>query len=63
MAERLLTTQEVADYLGVPLASLYAWNMRGTGPRYVKVGRYARYRPIDVETWLSRQYANPQGAA
>lgn len=29
MTERLLTTQEVADYLGVPVATLYRWRTAG----------------------------------
>ena len=31
----LLTAQELADYLGVPVATLYAWRYRGDGPRFV----------------------------
>jgi excisionase family DNA binding protein len=51
MVERLLTIQEVADLLNVPVATIYGWNSRGTGPKYHKLGRHARYRPSDVVAW------------
>lgn len=46
---------EVASYLGVPPATLTQWAHKGKGPRYVIVGRHARYRWEDVEKWLSEQ--------
>jgi len=55
--EKLLSAQEVADLLGIPLASLYAWNSRGVGPRRVHVGKYVRYRPVDVDNFVTEQYA------
>jgi excisionase family DNA binding protein len=50
--EKLLTRQEVAEALHVPLATLHGWASRGLGPAYLIVGRHARYRPSDVEAWL-----------
>lgn len=49
---RLLTTQELADYLGVPVSTVYAWRARGTAPEAVRVGRYTRYRMSAVSAWL-----------
>ena len=54
MTDRLLSAQEVADYLGVPLATLYAWRSRNLAPRGVKVGRHIRFRPVDVERWVDQ---------
>jgi len=48
-----LPTREVADYLGVPVQTIYRWASRGTGPTRLRVGRYVRYRKADVERWLS----------
>lgn len=62
MAEKLLTAQEVADYLGVPLATLYQWRTKGTAPRAVKVGRHIRFRPVDLQAWCDRN-ADPVPAA
>lgn len=52
MKGKLLTTQNVADYLGVPVATIYQWKYLGTGPRAIRVGRHLRFRPGDVESWL-----------
>ncbi|TDT95340.1 AlpA family transcriptional regulator [Streptomyces sp. 846.5] len=52
---KLATAQEVADYCGVPLATVYAWSSRGSGPTFIKVGRHLRARWADVERWLDSQ--------
>ena len=58
--DRLLTVQELADYLGVPVATLYQWRHRGEGPPGFRVGRYIRYRRNDVEQWIrDRLEADP----
>jgi excisionase family DNA binding protein len=56
-AERraLGTAEEVAEYLGVPVATLYQWRYHDKGPRASKVGRHIRYRWADVEAWLDSQ--------
>lgn len=55
----LLTPQEVADFLAVPVLTLQTWRGRGTGPRSYRVGRHVRYRREDVESWLEEQAAVP----
>jgi excisionase family DNA binding protein len=55
MSEGLLTVQEVADYLGVPRATIYAWRRDGIGPAGYRVGRHIRYRREHVEAWLEQQ--------
>jgi predicted DNA-binding transcriptional regulator AlpA len=52
---RLWTIEDVAEFLAIPPQTLYRWNYLGTGPRRIKVGRYVRYRPEDVEAWLEEQ--------
>lgn len=59
----LATRKDVANYLGVPVNTLVQWAHRGSGPKYVRVGRYARYDWRDVERWLSEQQHGGQGAA
>lgn len=51
-ARRLATVEEVSDYLGVPIDTLYVWRSRGKGPRAGKVGKHLRYRWDDVEAWF-----------
>ncbi len=58
MASRvpLGSTEEVAAYLGdIPVKTLIQWRYKGTGPKYVKVGKYVRYRWSDVDAWLAGQ--------
>lgn len=50
--DRLLTLEEVAGYLQVPVKTLYDWRHRGLGPTGLRVGRYVRYRQADVDAWL-----------
>jgi excisionase family DNA binding protein len=57
MAEKLLSPQEVADHLGVPLATVYGWRSNRKGPRGARIGRHIRYRESDVESWIDGQYA------
>lgn len=51
----LATPEQVSEYLGVPVQTLYMWRYRGTGPRSSRVGRHIRYRWVDVERWLDEQ--------
>lgn len=57
---RLLTVQDLANYLGVPVATIYAWRYRRQGPPGFRVGRYLRFRRSDVEQWIAdRLRADP----
>ena len=53
--DRLLTTQQLADYLGVPVATLYAWRHEGAGPPGFRVGKHVRYRSSDIEQWIAER--------
>lgn len=59
---RLMTPEELADYIGVTLHCVYAWSSRGGGPRPLKVGGRLRYRPADVEAWLDGTYGDDRKA-
>jgi predicted DNA-binding transcriptional regulator AlpA len=59
---RLLTVQELAAILQVPVKTIYTWRYRGEGPPGVAIGRYPRFRPDDVVVWLDdRTSPMPQG--
>lgn len=60
-ADRLLSPEQLATFLGVPLATVYRWRTRGGGPRGIRVGRHVRYRLSDVESWLE-DHADPEPA-
>jgi len=52
MTERLLTTQEVAEYLHVHPKSVDRWASRGEGPPFVRLGSVRRYDKADLDAWL-----------
>jgi excisionase family DNA binding protein len=52
MDNTLMSAREVAEYLGIPLKTMYGMNSNGTAPPRIRVGRYVRYRRSDVELWL-----------
>ena len=60
---KLATTQDVADYLSTTPAALAQWRYRGTGPKFVKVGRHVRYRWEDVTDWLDSRARTVTGDA
>lgn len=53
--ELMLTIEELSEYLGVPVRTLYDWRLSGRGPRAVHVGRQLRYFISDVQRWLDGQ--------
>lgn len=59
----LLTTEQVAQYLQVPVATIHQWRYRGEGPRASKVGRHLRFHKSDVDSWLDRHAQPAAGAA
>lgn len=56
---KLLTMDEVATELRVPLPTLRFWRHKGTGPKSFKIGRRVMYRREDVEAWVNEQMAAP----
>jgi hypothetical protein len=55
--EDYVTSDEAAEIVRRPVSTLAYWRHRGEGPPYAKVGRRVRYRRLDVEAWLSEQFA------
>ncbi len=49
----LLTPQELASLLRIPLKTLYQWHYLRTGPIAFRVGRHLRYRRSAVARWLA----------
>jgi Helix-turn-helix domain len=49
----LLTESDVAERLQVSLASVRRWRLEKRGPTFVKVGALVRYRPEDLELWIT----------
>ena len=51
----ILTQDEVATILQVPVRTLEDWRLSRSGPRFRKIGRHVRYERDDVITWFRRQ--------
>ncbi|AAZ55833.1 hypothetical protein JCM3263A_31480 [Thermobifida fusca] len=55
-SNRLVTPQELADWLHVPVKTVYdRWRQWGLRP--YKIGRHLRWLERDVLAWLERQRA------
>jgi excisionase family DNA binding protein len=52
-----LTTDELAERLKVPTATIHQWRLKRYGPPAVKMGRFLRFRLSDVERWEEEQEA------
>jgi excisionase family DNA binding protein len=50
--EHLWGIKEVAEYLGVPVGTVYQWRTRRYGPPGRRVGKYVRYVPKQVREWV-----------
>jgi excisionase family DNA binding protein len=58
----LLSVEEVAEYLAIPVATLYQWRHKGCGPAAYRVGRYLRYEQAAVDAWLQEHLEVRDGA-
>lgn len=56
--ERLLSVEELAGYLEVPVKTIYSWRHRNTGPKGFRVGKHLRFRWRDVQTWVAERIAD-----
>ncbi len=59
--DALLTVEDVAKLLQVPVATVYRWRQHREGPPAVRVGKYLRYSPAAMQAWLDGVAANGSG--
>ncbi len=52
--ERLLTIDEVAEFLHVNPMTVYAWVKEGKIPAF-KIGKVWRFRKTEIDEWLKKQ--------
>lgn len=60
--DELLTIQEVAETIRVPVTTLRFWRSQGMGPRGFRVGRSVRYWKSEIFGWLDELETSPQAA-
>jgi hypothetical protein len=61
--ERMLTTSELADYLGVGVQAIYDLRLHGRGPAGIRIGRELRYTVSDGQTRQVTATASSSNAA
>lgn len=51
--ECLWDIKAVSQFLGVPVATIYQWRVKGEGPRATRMGKHLRFEPAVVRAWVS----------
>jgi excisionase family DNA binding protein len=51
-AIHLVNDRQVAELLGVSLATVRRWRLLNRGPRFLKLGASCKYKFSDVASWL-----------
>lgn len=51
---KLLTPQQLADWLGVKLSTIYQWTHIGYIP-HVKLGKFVRFRESEIVKWIEKR--------
>ncbi len=51
----LMVTERAAEYLDVSKGTLPVWRCRGTGPKYVRIGRCIKYRKADLDAYIEER--------
>ncbi|MBA3737333.1 MAG: helix-turn-helix domain-containing protein [Actinobacteria bacterium] len=54
---RFISTEDLAEEFGVPVATVRRWRYMGDGPSGIKLGRHVRYERSEVERWLAERHA------
>jgi predicted DNA-binding transcriptional regulator AlpA len=49
---KLWGMKEVADFLGIPINTLYQWRSKNYGPPGKRIGKYVRFVPDQVKAWV-----------
>ena len=51
--EPLLNIEELAEYLDVPVATIYDWRVDGKGPCGIRIGWRVKLTISDVNAWIA----------
>lgn len=58
----LLSIEDLAKYLGVPVTTIYDWRVDGKGPCGLRVGRHVKFTQHDVQAWFDAHRESRPGA-
>lgn len=53
--EPLLDVTDLAEYLGVPVSTVYDWRTNGKDPVAYRFGKHLKFTVTDVRTWIDQQ--------
>lgn len=53
--EPLMSIDDLASYLGIPVTTIYDWRVSGKGPCAIRVGRHLKFAVSDVRDWVEHQ--------
>lgn len=53
----LLTTEEAAAFLHIPLATLRHWLAQGSAPKSARLGKRRMFRRTDLEDFVNKKFA------
>jgi hypothetical protein len=59
---RLLTSVQAAEYLGFTAGWLAKLRVQGGGPKWIRLGRKARYTIADLESWIGEHRVSSTSA-
>jgi excisionase family DNA binding protein len=59
--EPFLDIRQLADYLGVPVSTVYDWRTNGRGPTAHRFGKHLKFAVSDVRAWVEQQRDTPSG--
>lgn len=55
--QKLLTVEEIADYLQVRPSTIYQWTHQGFIP-HVKLGNLVRFKQFQIDRWVEKKANN-----
>ena len=59
--EPLLSVEALAEYLGVPVTTIYDWRTDGKGPCGIRIGKHVKFAVADVKAWIAGQREQEPG--
>ena len=57
--DRFLSVRDLAELLGVPVATIYDWRVHGRGPIAHRIGKHLKFAATDVREWLASRRERP----
>lgn len=50
-----MNIEDLAEYLGIPITTIYDLRVDGKGPCAIRVGRHVKFAVSDVNAWIEQQ--------